>query len=511
MLEEIEAYKHTAWEYASRYQLAVFYLSTPAVRDLHNGIHHMEKLSKSAKTNGDKAVAAFADVVCALLHLQTSSSDAVPSSQRALAKARGHSTDQEVSSIHQIMMMMEIADLCCSIREYNYAQCDEKRRRMQDTWSTIMDKDAWIVDGDMMYLPIKQNSLRGVQLQSGGLVRKKGDKYLLPFSWIDTNNAETWGFLLSAITKAHKNVSYGGKAEEFIEHGLLRTRDPSPLIEGRVGGITSQQKMLECHFLVELAFLKCQKGEWAEAEEAAKKISQLSEELGGDLPRSTAYITQYLRGTIYQGTGNLDAALEVYQADMFDLGQFVRGPAQFSGHHRSSDSEGETIRNIVIMATINRLLIINEKSHPEYGHVTAITNDLNGLVSASRDKNIQAAHTLIHSEITQNSILRSKQSLLTALNSAKVLCNAQVTSLVLMTMYQRYFLGQMDEHAVKCVRATSSQVKVWGNPMWMHVAAGVEAEAWEFQGKSAEAGAKFSEAKRRVEGLPTKVQEKIRI
>ena len=512
MLEEIEAYKHTAWEYAARYQLAMFYLSAAAVRDLHSAIHHMQQLSHTASGNGDSCIAAFADVICALLHLQTSSPEAVSSSQQALAKARALSTNVEVSSIHQIVLMMEFADLCCSIRECNHAQCDAKRRRMQEVWTAIVDKEGWIYDGDMIFLPVREGSLRGVQLQLGGLVRKRDGKYFLPFSWMETNDAEAWGFLLCAITKAHKNASDGGKAEQFIEHGLQRTRDTTAPLHGRtMGTTTSQQKILECRFLVELAFLKCQKGEWDKAKKAVDTINKLSEELGDGFPQSMACIVQYLQATIHQGSGDLHAALEVYQARMFDLGQFLRGSEPSAVYHRSHDSELDTMRNIAMLAAMNRLLIMNDPSHSQYDRVSAIVEQLNTLVKSSQDRNIQASYTLIHSLITQTGILRSKQSLISALNSAKAISNGQITALVLMTMHQKHFTGVTDEHAVKCVKATSMQMRNWGNPMWMHVTAGVEADALEFQGKGAEAESKMADARRRAEGLPGRIREMVRM
>ena len=509
MLEEIEAYKHTVWGYAARYQLAMFYLSAAGVRDLHNAINHMEKLSISANANGDRCIAAFADVICALLHLQTSSPEAVSSSQQYLAKARALSTNDEVASIDQIMFMMELADLCCSIREYHPAQCDVKRRRMQEVWTAIMDKGGWMRDGDMMLLPVGKSSLRGVQLQLGGLVREEDGKSLLPFSWMETEVAEAWGFLLCAITKAHTNAS-DGKAEQFIEHGLQRTRDATTSLSGRIAGSTTgQQKILECRFLVELAFLQCQKGEWDKAEEAVNTISKVAEEVRDGFPQSMISISQYLRGTIHQGSGDLDAAVGVYQAPMFDLGHFIRGPEASAAHHKSHDSETETIRNIAILAAMNRLLIINDPLHPQYQTSSAIVEQLNILVKASQDKNIQASYTLIHSLTAQAGILRSKQSLIAALNSAKAISNGQITALVLMTMHQKHFLGVTDEHAVKCVKATSMQMRNWGNPMWMHVTAGVEAEALEFAGKGEEAEGKLAEAARRAEGLPGRIREKV--
>jgi hypothetical protein len=160
---------------------------------------------------------------------------------------------------------------------------------------------------------------------------------------------------------------------------------------------------------------------------------------------------------------------------------------------------------------VNRLLIITDPSHAQHNQYHTLIEQLNPLVKASQDKNIQAAYTLIHGLVTQTGILRTKQSLISALDSAKAIANAQVIALVLMTMQQKYFVGVTDEHAVKCVKATSAQMPNWGNPMWMHVTAAVEAQALELQGKPIEAKAKMEEARRRAEGLPQAIREKIRM
>ena len=499
MLEDIEAYKHTAWEYAARYQLAVFYMSAPGVRDLHGAISNIEKMAETANRNRDLAVAAFGDVVCALIHLQTSNADAISASQQSLAKARALSTMEEVSSVDQIMTIMEFVDLACSIRESNLAQGDGKRRRMQDFWTGISERPGWKQDREMMFLPVQKTSLRGLQLQMGGLVGEKQGRYFLPFSWLDMDHAEACGFLLCAMSKAHKNAMDGGKAEAFIEHGLQRTRHSDA---------SSQQKILTCRFLVELAFLKCQKGDWGEALKAVKSIVKLSNEVGDDFPTSLTCITHYLRGTIQQGLGDLDNALQIYQSPLFDLGQFMQDGAAPT-HHRSNDSEAMTIRNIAIMAAMNRLLIINDRSHTQYNQAPAVIEQLNVLVKSSHDKNVQAAYTLIHSLITQTGILRSKQSLIAALNAAKAISNAQITALVLMTMHQKHFLGVTDEHATKCVKATSLQMKSWGSPMWMAVTAGVEAQAAELRGEAAEAERKRKEAQVKAEGLPEAIKARL--
>lgn len=505
MLEEIVAYNHTAWEYATRYQLAMFHLSASAVRDLHSAIHHIEKLELSSSNNGDKAVAAFSAVVCALLHLQTSGTDAISASQQALAKARALSTNEEVSSVHQITLLMEFIDLCCSIREGNRERGDEKRRRMHDVWQALEEKGAWRHNGSMLLLPINKNSIRGIPLQFGGLITEAHGQYLLSFSWIEMKDAETWGYLLSAISKSHKNLSDPQRrAHKFIEIGLERTREPPSS-----GATTPQQKTLECQFLAEKAFLHSQEGQWDEVQHAVDTMSKISKELGEEFPRSMTSTIQYLNGAIQQGRGDLSTALRIYQSSTFDLSQFTRGPKSSQHSHKSHDSESDTIRNIAMLAALNKLLIINDRSHPQYNQIPDIIEQLKPLVKTAQDKTIEAAYKLIRTNVVQLPIFEDKDTRVQALNLAKAAENSQMAALVLVTMYLRYFCGLNNKNAHQCLKATRVNMKDWGSPMWLHVTAGLEAQALDFWGRTADAQTRLEEARERLKGLPEMVREEV--
>lgn len=505
MLEEIEAYNHTAWEYAARYQLAMFHLSTSTTRDLHSAINHIEKLERSSSGNGDKAIAAFSNIVCALLHLQTSDLDAVSASQQALAKARAFSMDGEVYSFHQMALMMEFIDLCCSIREGNREQGNEKRTRMHDVWQALEEKGGWRHDGHMLLIPINKSSIRGVQLQVGGLVVEAHGEHVLPFSWIDMKDAETWSFLLSAISTSHKNVSDPQrKAQKFIEMGLERVRE-----HPNSGNLSPQQKTLECQFLLEQAFLQCQEGRWDEVQEAVRTIFEISKDLGPEFPRSMTFTTQYLEGAIHQGCGNLGAALKIYDSPAFDLHLFTRGTKTAAQSHKSHDSENDTLRKIAILASLNKLLIINDRSHPQYKQIPEIIDQLKPLIKATQDKALEAAYKLIRTNVIQLPIFEDKDSRVQALNLAKAAENSQVAALVLVTMYLRYFCGLNNKNAHQCLKATRVNMKDWGSPTWLHVTAGLEAQALEFWGRSTDASTRMEEAKKKLESLPERVRMEV--
>jgi hypothetical protein len=505
LLDELRAYKHTAWEYAAQYQLAMFYASESAVRDLHSALQSLEALIVTANHNRDLAMSAFAEVVCSFLFLQTSSPEAVTSSQQALARVRALSAHSEVSSIPQIMLMMEFVDLCCSVRESNHKDTSQKRERMSKMVDATFERGGWAHDGDTLYIPIQKKSLRGVQTQVGGLVQERQGQSVLPFSWMDTDAAEAWAFLLSAMSRSHKAASDEGKTETFIKSGLDRLR--------KMNTTSRDNKLLSARFLIELVFVKCGKDQWSEAKEAIAKLEQRMKEIDetGGFALTLPYIVAFLKGAIEQGLGNLEAALKAYSNPMLDLAHFRHQSDSSAIHRRTNDSEHETIRNIAILSGINRLQIINVPSHPRHHEVLALKEDLTILANASQDANVKTAYKLIHGIMANTGVLRAKQTVIDALNAAREVSNLQLTALVLMTMFQFFFVGATDEHAVKCLKAVATQTQLWGSPMWRHVTAGLQAQQLEFQQKSDGARERTEVARKMAELLPEEIRKKIQM
>ena len=517
VIEEVRAYQHTAWEYALRFQLAILYLSTGNIRDLYSGIGQMEEVTAIAHKHNDHAVVVFAAILEAMLHLMTSTMEATQFAQRALAKARALQLDPVVGALAQLEVTIELVDLCCSLRESDHQQGNPKRRRLQEAFSKLRDDREWVQSGSKLFLPLNESSLRGVQLQHGGLLSKRGDEYGLTFSWLDRNDAEALGFLVSAVNLATKNATDGGRSERHLKDGMQYVEQTVAVVENtqerqvrETSGRVDWGKLIGIRYRSELALLYCSEGRWDSAKTISEEAAVFAEGLTGGAPLSIGCMLAYLKGIILQGTGHLDEALETYRLPIFDLSQFQKASSSqqaTSPHqHRMQELETSTTRDIALLANMNALLIINDPSHPQHTLLKPIIEQLKPLVKNSHNRNITTTYTLVQSLVTRFGIATSKNQLVSALNAAKAVSNTQISALVLMTMQQQFFRGQTDEHANKCVKATSMQMRNWGNPMWMAVTSGMEAESLEFQGRWEEAEAKREEAAEGMQALAPRVK-----
>jgi hypothetical protein len=355
---------------------------------------------------------------------------------------------------------------------------------------------------------VSRKSLAGIQIQANKHVLERNDRHYIAFSWLSKGEAEALGFLLSADSSKHKNGADGGKAVRFAEEGLDRVRGWSrPSLSAgdrRQQRVTNFQRLLEAEFLLIIAFMQCSKGKWDDANKSITAAAVIAEELGDATSVNMRSCLLYLRGVILQGQGNVDAALNVYQSPMFDLTS--QQPTRPSGRiAKSYSADSDITRNISIMAAMNAVLIIQNQFHPQHNRLLSQIKSLEPMINSCGNKNIQAHFSLLIS-VLSGGTLSQKHYLKTAMEAGKTIVNAQVTTLALTYMQERLFRGVVDEQALKCAKAASHQSRRAGDPLWMHVAGGLEAQALEVNGAEEDAGKKKVEAETLFETLPEAVR-----
>lgn len=226
MIDDIEAYRHTAWLYLFRFQHAMFTLASSPLGDVHSSTTQLVKISNLARQNSDPVMLAFAAVVEALLHLSSPSQEAAAATRTALAKARALQLNPDVEAIPQMTIIMEFIDLASSMQEGNIVQTEQKRKILQDVLYDAIGHSNWREDGHI-HLPISKRSLAGVQVSTNGHIFEKNGKHFIGFLWLLKEEAEALGFLFSADSAAHKN-GYDGKAEKYARNGLALVRGWQP-------------------------------------------------------------------------------------------------------------------------------------------------------------------------------------------------------------------------------------------------------------------------------------------
>jgi hypothetical protein len=412
----------------------------------------------------------------------------------------------------QLTILMEFIDLACSVREANLAQMEVKRKIMQDVFHKTTSSDNWKSDGSI-YIPVSKRTMAGIQVQANKHVVEKSGGHCIVFSWLSNSEVEALGFLFCADSSAFKNGD-GGKAQKFVNEGLQLVRAWSkPTLSN--GSRQSQKaslfsKLLEAEYLLLLGFIRCFKGLWQAANDTLAEVSVFSEGLGDLFPVNMRCALLYLRGVILQGTGNLTGALQIYQSPLFDLTpQQSPSPNISSASNQIINSyfaDSDVTRNFSILAAMNSAFIIQPPTHPHHNRLSSLIKTLDPAVQSCGNKYIQAHFSLLVS-VLSGTTLTVKQYLKSAMEAGKAIGSAQTTALSLIYMQEALFKGVVEEQALKCAKAASAQTKRWGEPMWMHVAAGLEAQSLEINGFEDDAARRKSEAGAMWETLPEKIKQ----
>jgi Cohesin loading factor len=511
IIEDVVVYKHTTWEYAFRFLRATLSLSMPSHHDFVAAIHHLQKISELARRRGDHAIFAFAAATEALAHLQSSNTDSIDQAQRALAATRQVQLNQDVAGLPQLQVLVQFVDLCCSMRQSNLDQIDQKLSTMQQIMDQTVDDANWLDNGSIL-LPLAPKSVTGITSMGGDIVQERGGRHVLAVAWLPKKDVYAVGYLLSAVATSHKNAQGDHKAELFIDEGLALIRSHPSASQSPHEPLscsthrTTWRKVLECQFLLEKVFLLCARSEWEQARTLLNGFDSVSNLLGNRLPSDFRCLARYLDGAIYQGIGSDNIALTIFQSSSLALPPHC---------HRSSPNNLQ--RDISLLAAINTILIIRSPSHPAHHLLPSILSKIDPYLSATPNKHLLAARSLLISNLPPtthqlltaedlSSTLLMKKHLGKALNIAKTIGNAQITAMTLSVMSARFFKGVVGEQAEKSARAGQNMAYRSGMRLWMSVSNGMLAETLERQGKEAEAERWAVQAVRLAGQMPKGVQ-----
>ncbi|KAF7507038.1 hypothetical protein GJ744_010966 [Endocarpon pusillum] len=512
IIEDVGAYQHTAWEYAFRFLRASLSLSMPSHQDFVAAIHQLQGIADLAHRKRDQAIFAFAGITEALAHLQSSSPDSGNYAQRALAKARQVQLDQDVSSVPQILVLLQFVDLCCSLRQSNLEQIGQNLATMQQIMDQIVDDVSWLDDGTIL-LPLTSKSAQCLALNGGGIVQERDSKHVLALAWLPKKDVYTVGYLLSAVATSYKNAQGDHKAEQFIDEGLALVRSNPATSKPPAESLPSSadrangRKVLECQFLIEKAFLLCARSEWEKARALINELHTFSNALSAPLPPDFSCLIRYLDGAVHQGSGNLTKALTIFQSP--DLSLPSNSPKGTPNNIR---------RDIALLAAMNTILIVRSPNHPTHHLLPSLISRIDPYLSTTLNKHLLSARSLLISNLpttthdllaneSLSSTLLIKKHLSTALNIAKTIGNAQITAMTLSVMSAKFFKGVVGDQAEKSARAGQNMAYKSGMKLWMSVSSGMLADTLERQGKKAEAEKVKGQALRLAGMMPRSVQK----
>ncbi|KAJ5139265.1 uncharacterized protein N7515_004113 [Penicillium bovifimosum] len=501
MIQDVEAYRHAAWEYAFRFLRVSLSLSSPSHQDSVQALQHLHKITAMAGRNGDKAVSAMAAVIESLAHLQQgTNSDSIEQAQRAVAAARSHQLNDELRHIPQLTTLIQMVDICCSLLEYDVNQSGQKLKVMQALMDETLSDSNWRPDGSFS-IPLHGKSAGPSSIDTGDILQVHNGTLLLSFNWLPQHDLYALCYFLSSITLSAKNSYDGRKAEKYLEEGLRMVQGnfkaPQEISESMANANRRVQwrQSLYCNFLLQRVFLACSRTDWDLASQTLNDLRQVFQELGSGLPETIECLIEYAAGTIAQATGDLNTALNIFQSPLLLLDPST-----------SRTSRNDPCRDTRILAGLNTVLILRDPTHPSHSILNGVLSTLEPFCQASPNKYIQAAYFLVCATVHSESTIQTKQYLQQALQSATAISNSQITCMTLTFMSWKYFRGVVGEQAEKSARAGRAMAKRANDRLWASVTDDMLAETLERQGKGEEAQSVREEGQRLVSGLPLRLR-----
>lgn len=454
-----------------------------------------------ASRNGDKAVSAMAAVIESLAHLQqATNSDSIEQAQRAVAAARSHQLNDELRHIPQLTTLIQMVDICCSLLEYDVNQSGQKLKVMQALMDETLSDSNWRPDGSFS-VPLNGKSAGPSSIDTGDILQVHNGTLLLSFNWLPQHDLYALCYFLSSITLSAKNSYDGRKAEKYLEEGIRMVQGnfkaPQEISESMVNANRRVQwrQSLYCNLLLQRVFLACGRTDWDLASQTLNDLRQVFQELGSNLPDTIECLMEYAAGTIAQATGDLKAALDIFQSPILSLDPVT-----------SKTGRNDPCRDTRILAGLNTVLILRDPNHPSHSLLSTVLATLEPFCQSSPNKYIQAAYYLVCATVHSESTIQTKQYLQQALQSATAISNSQITCMTLTFMSWKYFRGVVGEQAEKSARAGRAMAKRANDRMWASVTDDMLAETLERQGKGEEAQSVREEGQRLVSGLPPRLR-----
>lgn len=208
----------------------------------------------------------------------------------------------------------------------------------------------------------------------------------------------------------------------------------------------------------------------------------------------------HLEAVIYQATGDLELALNIYQSDTLSI-QTYRKTTRPSNLHL----------NIALLSALNTLLIIRTPTHRDHGQLPSLLSFLEHLCVRNPNKQIQSAyHLVVATAPSSSTILLTKSALQSALQTAKQSENNQLICMVLNFMCWKFFRGVVGDQSEKSAQASKNLAQKCMDSLWMSVAAGVLGDTLEAAGRIEEAKVEREKGEVVAMSLPEKLQKVMR-
>ncbi|OBT99118.1 hypothetical protein VE01_02297 [Pseudogymnoascus verrucosus] len=495
-IKDVEAYQHHSWIYVFRFLKATLALQSGRSSDANSALQTLRSISSIANDRGDHAIVTIASLVDALASLHMPSSGSIESIERALATVNMYQLDPECA-IPPLQALGHIVDTTASLTNSSSDKTMPKLKAMQDMINNAFaDSEEWNRSTDAMKLPINRG--RGdahisSQDTSGVLKLGHDGRDMLLVTLMGKSDVFILCHLLTGIIRLHVSA-VDGSALKYLRQGLQRSLDMKTIkYSGSLPGALEKIRwrgMITCYFYIYMVFCSISTTDWTTAKANLDAFEVAISDMGASVGPVIVQLYIYLSAMYFQGTGDLERALELYRSEEFTLPKLddiARSPEE---HVR---------RELSVLAAMNSLWIMQCDPQVDLEQNARLLAMLEPWGANNANKEVEAVYNLLRASVETRPATTQTQSkayIRAAMEVARNMKNVHLICVVLNLMCEKYFGGIVGDQAEKSAVAASTQAKKSGNLLWMSTAEGLLARSFEIQGKTREAQTSMAEAVR---------------
>lgn len=509
LIPNVQAYGHTPWVYAMRLLRVSFTFQAGITnQDLASAIQNLKSISQLAAEDDDGAISLISATYEALLHLRSMSSSCVEDAQRAIAAAKSLQFHPLAQSLKQIWTFLECIEVICYLMEGNAAKAAQKAEALAPVMDQMRASPRKNDDG-MLFVPLA-GSPRALTESTCGIFQRQEGRDHLVFRWITERDLWTFCYLLNAIA-AQTRAAVEAKAEAYVQQGLKIMKenlsDSTLHTEQRLPKSSSLSSTVErldwwynlrWFFQIYMVINACSRSEWSSAQDQLSHAIECPHVSSINGVESRNKWQTLLQAAIFQGQGQTEAALRLYNAGILSL----------PSTHRTHDVEAD----LAVLAVLNQVLITIDPSHPQ--HLLAISQHANvtPMLEAHPNKSLRAAHDLLRAVLNpSDKVTDSKRHLQNCLKAARDINNAQLVSISLSLMCTMFFKDQVGEQAKSAVKSARTLANRSKSKLWSAVTAGLQEGTAMVHGDVATADMAKADLQRLVETLPEGIKQELEV
>jgi hypothetical protein len=496
LVHEAENLRLRHWQYAFRLLRVSLSLQLGAQSEVAATVKHLNALDSVADERRHIAVQLVTATLETIVHLRSTSPDAMDSATRAMAAARTHQLGPEMQAMQQIRGLLDCLDIACSLTSFKKDQAAAKMQRLQQVLDDRTFDSGWSKDGSFT-LELGPCKNPDIERDTGGIMQMtEGGQVVLVMRWLTKSQLYALSFALSVFTMVYKSPT-DTKVDAFMAEGLKMVKtvpDPGRRALGVAAMQVDQQQALSVVMRLYRAWAFCSRFEW---EHARKAINNIHKEAKGiDYDDDTARSLIYMQAVCRQGQGHLQEALDMFTSP--DLAWLQDSKAS------------STEKDLRALATLNSIFILRSQGHDGYARAASLQAQIEHYCLAHTNKAMSAALNIIKAT-SQEGIVKTKQYMHMAVTASKEVSNNLLMAIVMNVMTSRFFSQLIvGDQAEKSAHAARTLAKQGRNRLWTAVADGMYGDIKERCGKLQEAEAARKEGAMLAVDLPLPLMEQVR-